>query len=178
MEYKHVNGPVYCRFALTPPIINSPRAYEYGIEAPSLIDLQAGSNLTVKEGSNVKIRMLLDNRTKRITCHAKIDYVVRDEVKSETRVGLSHLSLSDAEFRVLMENFTDEPVEPLEVTERVEDKGIEARPVTEAELFLETTRIKAVTFPIDLIEEIDAKRGEVPFSEFVTSAIKTYLAAR
>ncbi|MCA1961203.1 MAG: hypothetical protein LDL33_10440 [Desulfomonile sp.] len=176
MEYKHVNGPVYCRFALTPPIINSPRAYEYGIEAPSLIDLQAGSNRTLKEGSNVKIRMLLDNRSKRMTCHAKIDYVVRDEVKGETRVGLSHLSLSDAEFGILMENFTDEPVEPLEVTERVEDKGIEAKPVTEAGLLLETTRIKAVTFPIDLIEEIDAKRGEVPFSEFVTRAIKAYLA--
>ena len=42
MEYKHVNGPVYCRFALTPPVINSERAYQYGIEAPSLIDIHAG----------------------------------------------------------------------------------------------------------------------------------------
>lgn len=175
MEYKHVNGPVYCRFALTPPIINSPRALEYGVEAPSLIDLQAGSNLTLKEGSNVKLRMLLDNRNKRMTCHAQIDYVVRDEARGQTRVGFSHLSLSDAEFGVLMENFTDEPIEPLEVTERVEDKGIEARPVTEAELLLETTRIKAVTFPVNLIEEIDAKRGDVPFSEFVARAIKAYL---
>lgn len=177
MEYRHVNGPVYCRFALTPPIINSPRASEYGIEAPSLIDLQAGSNLALKEGSNVKIRMLLDNRSKRMTCHAKIDYVVRDELKAETRVGLSHLSLSDAEFRVLLENFTDEPAGLLEVTERIEDKGIEARPAIEADLFLETTRIKAVTFPINLIEEIDAKRGEVPFSEFVTRAVRAYLAS-
>jgi hypothetical protein len=175
MEYRHVNGPVYCRFALTPPIINSPRASEYGIEAPSLIDLQAGSNLTLKEGTNVKIRMLLENRSKRMTCHAKIDYVVRDDLKAETRVGLSHLSLADAEFDVLLENFTDEPVELLEVTERIEDKGVEARPVTEAEVFLETTRIKAVTFPIGLIEEIDSRRGEVPFSEFVTRAVKAFL---
>ena len=175
MEYRNVNGPVYCRFALTPPIINSPRASEYGIEAPSLIDLHAGSHLTLKEGSNVKIRMLLDNRSKRMTCHAKIDYVVRDEVRGETKVGLGQLSLSDAEFGVLMENFTNEPVEPLEVTERVEDKGTEAKPVTQAELMLGTTRIKAVTFPVDLIDEIDANRGDVPFSEFVANAIKTYL---
>lgn len=177
MEYRHVNGPVYCRFALTPPIINSPRASDYGIEAPSLIDLHAGSNLTLKEGTNVKIRMLLDNRSKRMTCHAKIDYVVRDEDRGETRVGLGQLSLSDAEFAILMENFTNAPIEPLEVTERVEDKGAEAKPVTEAELMLETTRIKAVTFPIGLIEEIDDRRGEVPFSEFVTRAVKAYLGS-
>jgi hypothetical protein len=177
MEYKHVNGPVYCRFALTPPVINSERAYEYGVEAPSLIDIQAGSNLTLKEGSNVKIRMLLDNRSKRMTCHAKIDYVIKNEAKGETRVGIGHLSLSDAEFRVLMENFTQEPIEPLEVTERVEDRGIEAKPVAEADLLIGTTRIKAVTFPVGLIDEIDAKRGEVPFSEFVTNAIKAYLGS-
>jgi hypothetical protein len=177
MQFKHVNGPVYCRFALTPPIVNSPRAYEYGIEAPSLIDLQAGSNLTLKEGSNVKIRLLLDNRSKRMTCHAKIDYVIRDEARDRTRVGFSHLSLSDAEFGILIQNFTDEPIEPLEVTDLVEDKGIEARPVLEAELFLGATRIKAVTLPVNLIEEIDAKRGDVPFSEFVASAIKAYLGS-
>jgi len=175
MEYKHVNGPVYCRFALTPPIVNSPRAHEYGIEAPSMIDLQAGSNISLKEGSNVKLRMLLDNRSKRITCHALIDHIIRDEARGETRVGFGHLSLSDEEFGVLMENFSDEPAGQLEVAERVEDKGTEARPVTEAELFLGTTRIKAVTLPVNLIEEIDAKRGEVPFSEFVERAIRGYL---
>gem|GEM_PF-575706 len=175
MEYKHVNGPVYCRFALTPPIINSLRAHEYGIEAPSMIDLHAGSNISLKEGSNVKLRMLLDNRSKRITCHAQIDHMVRDEAGGETKVGFSHLSLSDEEFGVLMENFCDEPVGKLEVAERVEDKGTEAKPVTEAELFLGTTRIKAVTLSVNLIEEIDAKRGEVPFSEFVSRAISAYL---
>jgi hypothetical protein len=175
MEYRHVNGPVYCRVAITPPIINSPRASEYGIEATSFIDLHAGSNLSFKEGTNVKIRMLLDSRSKRMTCHAKIDYVVWDEVKSETKVGLGHLSLSDAEFVILMENFADESIEPLEVTERVEDKGTEAKPIEEAELLLGTTRIKAVTFPVDLIDEIDTQRGDVPFSEFVTRAIKAYL---
>ncbi|MGB6064442.1 MAG: hypothetical protein WBG50_06515 [Desulfomonilaceae bacterium] len=177
MEYKHVNGPVYCRFALTPPIINSPRAHQYGIEAPSLIDLQAGSNLALREGSNVKIRMLLDNRSKRMTCHAKIGYVIADQAKGITRVGFSHLSLSDVEFGMLIENFTDEPIEPLEITELVENKGIEARPVMEAELFLGAARIKAVTFPVNLIEEIDARRGDVPFSEFVTRAVKAYLGS-
>ncbi len=176
MEYKHVNGPVYCRFALTPPIINSPRAHEYGIEAPSMIDLHAGSNIRLKEGSNVKLRMLLDNRSKRMTCHAKIEYVIQDEARGETSIGFGHLSLSDEEFGVLMENFSEEPVGPVEVAERVEDKGIEAKPVTEAELFLETTRIKAVTLPVNLMEEIDARRGEVPFSEFVSRAIRAYLA--
>jgi hypothetical protein len=166
---------VYCRFALTPPIINSARAHEYGIEAPSEIDLQVASNGTLKEGTNVKIRMLLQNRSKRMTCHAKIGYLLRDEAKGETRVGFDHLSLSDTEFGVLMDNFTEEPVEPLEVTERLEDKGAEAKPVTQAELVLETTRIKALTFPIDLIEEIDSRRGEVPFSEFVARAVKAYL---
>ncbi|MEW6139317.1 MAG: hypothetical protein AB1733_13875 [Thermodesulfobacteriota bacterium] len=178
MEYKHVNGPVYCRFAVTPPIVNSDRAYEYGIEAPSVYDLQVGSPERLKEGSNVKLRMLLNNRTKRITCHAKIDYFVKDEVLGKTRVGFSHLSLSDEEFDVLIENFTDEPIEPLEITDRVEDKGIEARPITEAEIFLKTTRIKAVTFPVNLIEEIDARRGETPFSDFVSHAVKAYLESQ
>jgi len=176
MEYKHVNGPVYCRFALTPPIINSARAYEYGIEAPSMFDVQAGSYTRLKEGVNVKVRMLLEGRTKRMTCHAKIDYVIEEESEGMTRVGFSHLSLSDEEFGVLMENFIEEPVAPLELTERVEDKGIEARPVTEAEVFMGTTRVKAVTFPVNLIEEIDAERGEIPFSEYVTRAVKEHLA--
>ena len=92
-------------------------------------------------------------------------------------MGFSHLSLSDAEFGILIENFTDEPIEPLEVTDLVEDKGIETRPVLEAELFLGATRIKAVTLPVNLIEEIDANRGDVPFSEFVASAIKAYLGS-
>ena len=74
-----------------------------------------------------------------------------------------------------MENFTAEPIEPLEVTERVEDRGVEATPVEEADLVVGATRIKAVTFPVDLIDQIDAKRGEVPFSEFVADAIKAYL---
>lgn len=178
MEYKHVNGPVYCRFALTPPIINSPRAYEYGIEAPSMIDLQAGSYMGLKEGENVKLRMLLEGRSKRMTCHAKIDYVVEEESEGRARVGFSHLSLSDEEFGVLMENFIEEPVAPLEVTERVEDKGIEAKPVTEADLLFGATRVKAVTFPVDLIEEIDAKRGQVPFSEFVALAVREHLERR
>ncbi|MDQ7785251.1 MAG: hypothetical protein RDU20_20365 [Desulfomonilaceae bacterium] len=173
MQYKHVNGPVYCRSAVTPPIINSPKALEYGLEAPSMMDIQAGGNL--KEGSNVKLRMILDNRSKRMTCHAQIDYIVKDETRGETSIGFGHLSLSDQEFQVLMENFSEEPVAKLEVAERVEDKGIEAKPVTEADLLAETTRIKAVTLPVNLMEEVDAKRGEVPFSEFVARALKAYL---
>jgi hypothetical protein len=140
-----------------------------------MIDLHAGSHISLKEGSNVKLRMLLDNRSKRMTCHAQIDYIIRDEATGECSVGLGHLSLSDEEFGVLMENLSEEPIGQLEVAERVEDKGIEAKPVTEADLFLDTTRIKAVTFPVNLIEEVDAKRGEVPFSEFVSRAIRAYL---
>jgi hypothetical protein len=82
MEYRYVNGPVYCRYALTPPVINSDLGHKMGIVAPCEMDMQAGSHIKLKAGNNVKLRMVLDNRTKRMTCHAKIDWVRQDESTS------------------------------------------------------------------------------------------------
>ena len=167
MEYRNVNGPVYCRYAFTPPVINSDLAYEYGIQAPSHIDLV--------EGRNVKLRMILDDRSLRITCHGKIDWVKKDEAGGELRVGLSHLSLSDQEFGVLMRNFSDGTDLPLEFGEQVRDKGLESEPFTSTEPETEIERIKAVSLPLAIIEAIDMKRGSVSFSKFVAQALRDYL---
>jgi hypothetical protein len=172
MKYRHVNGPVYCRYAATPPIINSKLADEYGIEAHSFVELE--------ERRNVKVRMLLENRTKRMTCHAKVASVKRDETAGgafDERwiVRLSDLSLTDAEFEVLMSNFVETPQQPLEMRERVRETAGESRPVIFPGKEEEVVRAKAVTMPVSLIDEIDAKRGDVPFSHFVISAVKEYL---
>jgi hypothetical protein len=174
MEYKHVAGPVYCRYANTPPIVNSELANQYGIRAHSFVELD--------EGSNVKVSILLDERTKRMTCHAKVAWVQRDEAAAGAfderwEVGLSPLSLSDAEFQVLLGYLGDGPVSPLELRDRVRDVAAESAPATYPGKE-EGRRIKAVTMPITLIEEIDAKRGDVPFSEFVSTAVREHLAGR
>ena len=36
-------------------------------------------------------------------------------------------------------------------------------------------RLKAVNFPVSIIEAIDQKRGHVSFSEFVTNAVRKFL---
>ena len=36
-------------------------------------------------------------------------------------------------------------------------------------------RLKAVNFPVSIIEAIDEKRGHVSFSEFVINAVRAYL---
>ncbi len=167
MEYRHVNGPVYCRYAFTPPVINSKLAYQYGIEAPSILSLDVGSN--------VKLRLLLADGKKRITCHAIIDWVNADEATGEFKVGLSNLSLTDEEFEVLIDNFVDAPKLPLEFGESVRDKGLESEPVIGGERVQEIKRIKAVTLPVSVIEDIDAKRGDHQFSAFVTNALREYL---
>jgi hypothetical protein len=175
MEYKPVNGPVYCRYAITPPVINSAFAHKIGILAPMEMDLGAGSNVQLREGSNVKLRMLLDERRLRMTCHATIDWLTRDESTGKYTVGLGQLSLSDAEFQVLLKNVADKPDDFVVFGETVRDKGPEAPPLTLTEDRQEITRAKAVTMPVSLIEEIDVRRGKVPFSEFVAAAVKTYL---
>lgn len=167
MEYRHVKGPVYCRYAYTPPIINSELALELGIEASSVVRLD--------EGSNVKLRMVLEDQDKRMTCHAKIDWVKQNQETGDYRVGLSHLSLSDEEFRVLRKSLVEEPSKQLEFGERVTDKGLTVEPMIHGDQEVELKRIKALTLPVAVIEAIDSARGEVPFSEFVTRAIDAYL---
>jgi hypothetical protein len=175
MEYRALNGPVYCRYAVTPPIINSNTAYEVGVLAPVDVDLQAGSHIELKEGTNVKLRMVLDNRTKRMTCHAKIDWMTKDESTGKYTVGFGQLSLSDDEFQVLLKNTSNKPGEYVVFGESVREQGAEASPVTTVEDRQEITRAKAVTMPVSVIEAIDNSRGKVPFSEFVVTAVKAYL---
>jgi hypothetical protein len=167
MEYKHLQGQAYCRYASTPPIINSPLAYEYGIEIQSMMDLE--------QGRNVKLRVVLEDRSKRMTCHARIDYVHRDESIGQWRVGFSNLSLNDVEFRLLLQSLVDKSERVLEFADTVRDKGVDVPPVTEWENLARISRMKAVKLPVSLIEEIDMKRGEVPFSEFVIMALEDYL---
>ncbi len=175
MEYRHVSGPVYCRFAHTPPIVNSELASRYGIEAPSAIDLNVVSGDSLKEGKDVKLRFLLDGRTKQMTCHAKVDYVVKDESTGDTNIGFGQLSFSDEEFGILMESFTDVPAGSLEFTPKVRDKGMEAKPVSSELKLAEATRIKAVALPVAMIDEIDSKRGDATFSDFVTRCVREHL---
>jgi hypothetical protein len=167
MEYKHVNGQAYFRYAGTPPIINSPLANQYGIEVLSLMSLE--------EGRNVKLRIVMEDRRTRMTCHARIDYVRRDEAAYQYRVGFSHLSFSDQEFRFLLSNFVDESEKVLEIADRVRDKGVDIAPVIESEGLTGVSRIKAVSLPVSLIEEIDMKRGGDTFSDFVKKALTDYL---
>lgn len=172
MEYKHVDGPVYCRYAATPPIVNSELANTYGIEARSFVELE--------EGKNVKVNILLENRTKRMTCHGKVAWMKRDETAGgafDQRwiVGLSHLSLTDDEFQVLLANFVEAPLCPIEFREKVRDTEWGTTPVTFPGREELVVRVKAVTMPVSLIDEIDSKRGDVPFSQFVSTAVKEYL---
>jgi hypothetical protein len=172
MKYKYVNGPVFCRYAGTPPIINSKLADEYGIEASSFVEME--------QGRNVKVRIVLENRTRRMTCHARIAWVKRDETAGgafDERwiIGLDSLSLTDAEFEVLLTNFVEEPESSLELLERLRDAASETLPVEFPGKEDRVLRIKAVTMPVALIDEIDAKRGDVQFSEFVGRAVKAFL---
>ena len=166
MEYRHVDGPVYCRYALTPPVMNSALAEKYGIEAPSAVAMD--------EGKNVKLRMVVENGAVRMTCHARVDWVKEDKSTGEYRVGLSCLSLADPEFRILEKNFVARSERPIELGRTVRDKAVESVPVTVAEAEEEITRVKAVTLPVSLIETIDAKRGQLGFSQFVANALREH----
>ncbi|MGC8659269.1 MAG: hypothetical protein ACP5U1_09365 [Desulfomonilaceae bacterium] len=167
MEYKHINGQAYCRYAATPPIINSSLADQYGIEvfSPTILD----------QGRYVKLRVVLQDKPGRITCHARIDYAKRIESGNNYRVGFSHLSLTDDEFRLLLQSFVDESERVLELTETVRDKGKEAPSVVEFEGLEKITRVKAITLPVSLIEEIDSARGNESFSDFVTRVLSDYV---
>lgn len=167
MEYKHVNGQAYCRYAATPPILNSPLALEYGMEVLSMLSLE--------EGRNVKLRVVMEGRRHRMTCHARVDYVRRDESAGQYRVGFSNLSLTDDEFRLLLQTFVETSERVLEFGETVRDKGLQASPVTKIDGIGEISRMKAVTLPVSLIEDIDMKRGNESFSNFVIKALKAYM---
>lgn len=167
MEYKQVNGQAYCRYAATPPIINSSLANQFGIEV--------FSQNSVEPGRAVKLRVVLQDRPGRITCHAQIDYVKKVENANQYRVGFSHLSLTDEEFKLLLQSFVNESDRVLEFSETLRDKGIEAPSVSEIEELKQVARIKAVTLPISLIEEIDLKRGAESFSDFVVRVLSDYI---
>lgn len=174
MKYGSVAGPVYCRYARTAPIINSDLAHQYGIEAR--VGSRTQHAFKLEEGKNVKLRMILEERTRRMTCHARIDWVRKDEATGEYRLGLSHLSLSDDEFGVLLNNFVDEPTDSLAIVDTVRRDTEQTAPVVTGEGEKVIMRDKAVSMPVELIERIDETRGELTFSEFVVAAIRAFLS--
>lgn len=173
MEYKHIDGMVYSRYASSPPVINSNLAGEYGIQVPC--PLEPGQYTQFKVGSNVKLRMVIDAGKTKMTCHAMIDWVDKDEQTGQCIVGFGHLSLTDDEFVVLERNFTVRSEKHLEFGDRVRDKAPEAAPLTGTKKAREIMRLKAVNFPVSVIEAIDENRRDVPFSEFVTTAVRSYI---
>jgi hypothetical protein len=173
MEYRTIEGAVYSRSALSPPIINSDAALKYGLRVPCM--MEPGQFSGFVEGGNVKLRLVVDHGTRKMTCHAKVDWIQRDERTGQMFVGFGSLSLSDDEFMILQRNFAEEPGKPLEFGYTVRDKAPEAVPIVVSETAREIMRLKAVNFPVSVIEEIDEKRGPVPFSEFVVRAVREYL---
>ncbi len=130
----------------------------------------------------MKVGLVLGNRTQRMTCHAKVVWVKQDETAGgafDERwiVGLDCLSLTDAEFQVLLADFVKQPESPLELLDRWRDAAEEIPPVSFPGK-KEVRRTKAVTLPVNLIDEIDSKRGDIAFSQFVTTAVKEYLKNR
>jgi hypothetical protein len=173
VEYKAIEGAVYSRSALSPPIINSDLALSYGIRVPCMVEPGQFTGLSV--GGNVKLRMVVDRGTRKMTCHAKVDWIEEDERAGQAIVGFGSLSLSDDEFEILLRNFTLERGRPLVFGPSVRDKAPEAEPVIISDTAKEIMRLKAVNFPVSIIEEIDVKRGALPFSAFVVQAVKEYL---
>lgn len=173
MEYMHIDGQVYSREALTPPIINSQMALQYGIKVSSVLEPSqfTGPNL----GSNVKLRLVVNDGTKKMTCHAKVDWVETDPETGKAFVGFGSLSLTDEEFRILAANFTEQPVHALEFGTSVRDKAVQVETVKVSHQATEIMRLKAVKFPVSVIEAIDENRGTTSFSEFVTKAVREYL---
>jgi hypothetical protein len=173
MEYKGIDGPVYSRHALSPPVINSEMATKYGIKAQCMAE--PGPYSGIEAGSNVKLRLLVGGGTKKITCHAVIDWVEREEATGKSYIGFGSLSLSDEEFRILEQNFVEEAEKPVEFVPKLRDKAVEAESVVVADVAGEIMRHKAVNFPVSVIEAIDIMRDETPFSEFVVNAVRAYI---
>jgi len=173
MEYKHIAGEVHSRQALTPPVLNSELALRFGIRVPSFVEPTEFTGF--QQGQNVKLRLVVDGGSRRMTCHAKIDWIERDESSGQYVVGFGHLSLTDEEFRVLRDNFAEGPAAPLQFGVRVREKGTDAELVAISHDALEIMRFKAINFPVSVIEAIDKNRGDTSFSEFVTNAVKSYI---
>jgi hypothetical protein len=173
MEYKSIDGPVYSRHALSPPIINSEMGTKYGIKAPCTAE--PGQYTGIEAGNNVKLRLVLDGGEKRITCHGKIDWVKSDKATGRWYVGFGSLSLSDDEFRLLERNFVEQTEKPVEFVRKVRDKAAEAETVVVVDTIREIMRYKAVKFPVSVIEAIEIMREDTPFSEFVVNAVRAYV---
>lgn len=173
MEYKSIDGVVYSRSALSPPIINSTVATQVGIKAPCVVE--PGQYSGPEVGSSVKLRLVVDGGTRRITCHATVDWVECELASDKCYVGFGSLSLSDEEFRVLERNFVEETAKPLEFVRSVRQKAPEIESVVVSDVAQEIMRYKAVHFPVSIIEAIDVMRGDTPFSEFVVSAVRQYI---
>jgi hypothetical protein len=165
---------VYGRYAKTPPIINSTEAYKYGLEFLAGTKSQYGP--VYEEGRHIKLRIVLDNRTKRFTCHGTIDHVEILKGSGEYKLGVSHLSLSDEEFELLKEFSVDTPLQSILFVSSVREAPSDAQPVVSDKDQKEIKRIKAVTLPVSLIESIDDQRGSTPFSEFMVEAIKKHIS--
>lgn len=175
MEFKNLNGRIYCRPALTPPVVNSDLAGSIGLKAPSDMDLETGGNVPLKPGSNVKIRALLDGGEKRMTFHAKIHDFDSEVHSGKAFVYFDQLSLSDSEFRLLMGYMVDDEGQPLEIEKTLRKIGARSSPFLPENQINGQTRVKAVTMPISLIEMIDENRGAIGFSDYVTKAVITYI---
>jgi hypothetical protein len=173
MEYKYLDGHVYCRPASTPPVINSAFAIRYGIRVPCPADPGQFSGFEI--GNNVKLRLVVQGGSKKMTCHAKIDLIQRDEATDKWLIGFGQLSLTDEEFQVLEPSFVEKTDKLLEYAVSVREKAREAEPVVWTDTAREIMRLKAVNFPVSVIEAIDENRGALTFSEFVTEAIRAYI---
>jgi hypothetical protein len=173
MEYRFLAGEVHSRKALTPPVINSGLAHRYGVQVQSVVEPTAYTGFT--QGQNVKLRLLVDGGSRRMTCHAQIDWIKKDETSGMHLVGFGQLSLTDDEFHILQRNFGDGPTVALNFGGKVREKGLDAEPVAVSHEATEIMRFKAINFPISVIEEIDEHRGDVSFSEFVTTAVRKYI---
>lgn len=176
MEYKTIEGPVFLRQAASPPIINSAMATKLGVKAPCITE--HGKYTGIQVGSNVKLRLVVDGGERRITCHGKIDWVKFDEATAKCYIGFGSLSLSDEEFRILERNFVEETEMPVEFVRTVREKAADLENIVTAGADVEIMRLKAVNFPVSVIEAIDIMRGDTPFSEFVVNAVRAYVKKR
>jgi hypothetical protein len=118
-------------------------------------------------GKNVKLRLVVAGGDKKITCHAKIDWVTKDESTDEYYVGFGNLSLTDEEFQVLQSSFIEDKGKVLEFGVRVRDRAREAKPYERS-----AREIMVVLKPVSIIGQLTA---DVSFSEFVTNAVRAYL---
>ncbi len=173
MEYKGIDGPVFSRRALSPPIINSSMANEFGLKASC--SMEPGQYVGLETGANVKLRLLLNHGKRKITCHGVIDWIKFDESRGKHYIGFGSLSLSDKEFHILERNFVEEPDEPVEFVQKIREKARDVESAVALDEAAEIMRHKAVNFPVSVIDAIEAARGDTPFSAFVVDAVRTYL---